>query len=62
MRIQIKVEKTQYETTIAWLRDLIFGSVFSKDRYASFHPDQLAFAPALFILLSSEIFPCSSLT
>lgn len=32
LRIQIKVEKHQYESTIAWLRDLIWGSTFVKDQ------------------------------
>ncbi|CED82231.1 cytoplasm protein [Phaffia rhodozyma] len=32
LRIQIKVEKHQYGSTIAWIRDLIWGSTFVKDR------------------------------
>lgn len=33
MRVQLKVEKHQYANSVAWLRDLIFGSVFSVDRF-----------------------------
>ena len=31
-RVSIKVEKAEYETAIAWLRDLIYGSEFDKER------------------------------
>jgi Zn-dependent M16 (insulinase) family peptidase len=33
-RVSIKVEKAGYETAIAWLRDLIYGSEFDKERCA----------------------------
>lgn len=35
-RITIKVEKAKYETAIAWLRDLVYGSEFEKERYVSY--------------------------
>ena len=31
-RVNIKVERAAYETGIAWLRDLIYGSEFDKER------------------------------
>lgn len=33
LRISIKVETGMYETAIAWLRDLIYGSEFDKERF-----------------------------
>ncbi len=33
MRVSIKVETAQYEHAIAWLKDLVYGSEFDKDRY-----------------------------
>ncbi|KAI0375392.1 hypothetical protein BV20DRAFT_960528 [Pilatotrama ljubarskyi] len=32
MRVSIKVETAQYENAIAWLRDLVYGSEFDKER------------------------------
>ena len=32
--VSIKVETAQYEAAVAWLRDLIYGSEFSPDRWA----------------------------
>ena len=32
LRVRIKVNVDQYETAIAWLRDVIYGSEFAKDR------------------------------
>lgn len=32
LRITIKVENAAYETAIAWLRDLLYGSEFDKER------------------------------
>lgn len=32
-RVSIKVEIAHYETAIAWLRDLVYGAEFDKDRY-----------------------------
>ncbi|KAJ8494623.1 hypothetical protein ONZ51_g2236 [Trametes cubensis] len=32
MRVSIKVEAAQYENAIAWLKDLVYGSEFDKDR------------------------------
>ncbi|KAI0778573.1 Metalloenzyme, LuxS/M16 peptidase-like protein [Trametes elegans] len=32
MRVSIKVETAQYENAVAWLRDLVYGSEFDKDR------------------------------
>ncbi|KZT05962.1 uncharacterized protein LAESUDRAFT_701454 [Laetiporus sulphureus 93-53] len=32
MRVSIKVESAMYESAIAWLRDLLYGSEFDKDR------------------------------
>jgi hypothetical protein len=35
LRITIKVETAQYETAIAWLKDLMYGAEFDKERYVS---------------------------
>ena len=32
-RVSIKVEIAHYETAIAWLKDLVYGSEFNKERY-----------------------------
>ncbi|KAK7058884.1 hypothetical protein VNI00_001508 [Paramarasmius palmivorus] len=32
LRVSIKVETAAYETAIAWLRDLVYGAEFTKDR------------------------------
>lgn len=32
IRVSIKVEVSKYEATINWLRDLLYGSEFNKDR------------------------------
>ncbi len=32
LRIALKVERNNYETAVAWLRDLIYGSHFDKER------------------------------
>ena len=32
-RVSIKVETAHYETAIAWLKDLVYGADFNKDRY-----------------------------
>ena len=37
-RISIQVEVAAYETAVAWLRDLIYGSQFDKERCV-FHLD-----------------------
>ena len=34
MRVSIKVDKDLYETAIVWLKDLVYGSEFDKERYA----------------------------
>jgi hypothetical protein len=34
-RVSIKVELSSYEKAISWLRDLVYGSVFDKERLAS---------------------------
>ena len=34
-RISIEVEITHYETAIAWLKDLVYGAEFNKDRHIS---------------------------
>lgn len=34
LRISMRVELEKYETAIAWVRDLIYGSEFDKERYA----------------------------
>lgn len=31
-RVSIQVEKARYETAVSWLRDLIYGSEFDKER------------------------------
>ena len=33
LRINFKVELQNYEVAVAWLRDLMFGSHFNKERY-----------------------------
>ena len=32
LRVSLRVEATKYELAVAWLRDLIYGSEFDKDR------------------------------
>lgn len=32
LRVSLKVETPLYETAIAWLRDLVYGSEFNKER------------------------------
>lgn len=32
-RVSIKVETAHYETAIAWLKDLVYGADFNRDRY-----------------------------
>lgn len=32
MRVSIKVEKDLYETAVSWLKDLVYGIEFDKDR------------------------------
>lgn len=32
LRISIKVENKAYETAVAWLKDLVYGARFDKDR------------------------------
>jgi Zn-dependent M16 (insulinase) family peptidase len=32
MRVSFKVETSQYESAIAWLRDLVYNSIFDKER------------------------------
>ena len=34
-RVSIEVEIAHYETAIAWLKDLVYGADFDKDRYIS---------------------------
>ena len=33
LRVAIRVEVAKYELAVAWLRDLLYGSEFSKERY-----------------------------
>jgi len=35
LRVSIKVELAEYETAVAWLKDLIYGSEFDKERCVS---------------------------
>ena len=35
LRISIKVHTSMYEEAVKWLRDLLFNSVFDKDRFVS---------------------------
>jgi Zn-dependent M16 (insulinase) family peptidase len=37
MRVSIRVEIAQYETALAWLRDLLYGSEFDKERQVSYN-------------------------
>ena len=32
MRVSIKVDKDLYETAVSWLKDLVYGIEFDKDR------------------------------
>jgi hypothetical protein len=32
MRVSIKVETAAYESAVAWLKDLVYGSEFTKER------------------------------
>jgi hypothetical protein len=32
LRVSIKVETSMYEAAIAWLRDLVYGSEFNRER------------------------------
>lgn len=32
LRVSLKVEIAQYETAVAWLKDLLYGSEFNKER------------------------------
>lgn len=34
LRFDLKVEKDQYENAVVWLKDLIYNSEFTKERYA----------------------------
>ena len=34
-RVSIEVEVANYETAIAWLKDLVYGAEFNQDRYTS---------------------------
>lgn len=34
LRVSFKVEAQQYETAIAWLKELVYGSDFNKERSA----------------------------
>lgn len=38
LRVTIKVEPERYEVAVAWLKDLIYNSVFDKERSAFQHP------------------------
>lgn len=42
-RVSIKVEIAHYETAIAWLKDLVYGAEFNKDRYIYNNKKQLLF-------------------
>ena len=33
LRVTIRVEVAKYYEAVAWMRDLIYGSVFDKERY-----------------------------
>lgn len=32
LRVSIKVENTAYDTAVAWLKDLVYGAQFDKER------------------------------
>jgi hypothetical protein len=34
-RVSIEVEIAHYQTAIAWLKDLVYGAEFNRDRYIS---------------------------
>jgi hypothetical protein len=39
LRVSIKVETALYETAVAWLKDLIYGSEFNQERWESLCSD-----------------------
>lgn len=41
LRVTIRVEVAKYELAVAWLKDLLYGSEFTKERYDQF-PNSLA--------------------
>lgn len=51
-RVSIKVEVSAYEKAVAWLRDLIYGSEFTKERRV--HPDFLLFRVCYILLLNNS--------
>jgi Zn-dependent M16 (insulinase) family peptidase len=46
--VSIEVEIAHYETAIAWLKDLVYGADFNKDRYISDKKNYLYFMTYLF--------------
>lgn len=36
LRVSIKVEASLYESAIAWMKDLVYSSEFTKERYCFF--------------------------
>ncbi len=42
VRVSIKVETDMYETAIAWLKDLVYGVQFDKDRFVDLVPSYMA--------------------
>jgi hypothetical protein len=47
-RVSIKVEVAHYETAIAWLKDLVYGADFNKDRYI-YYKKNLYYMTYLFV-------------
>lgn len=42
LRVSIRVEVAKYELAVAWLRDLLYGSEFTKERSVFFAGDPKA--------------------
>ena len=47
-RVSIQVEIAHYETAIAWLKDLVYGADFNRDRYI-YDKEILYFMTYLFV-------------
>jgi Zn-dependent M16 (insulinase) family peptidase len=60
--VQLKVESSQFEEAVAWIRDIIAGSIFSKDRLVlsgAIYPAQYQFCSPpdfrLSVLLAKQL-------
>jgi len=53
-RVSIKVETAYYETAIAWLKDLVYGADFNKNR--SIYYDNFCFMTQVFFETGYKLF------